>query len=224
MGAAWREAKDGPEFDRVVEMVRVVKSLGMEACCTLGMIDESQAARLKEAGLTAYNHNLDTSEEYYSEIITTRTYRDRLETLDRVRRAGIGVCCGGIVGMGESRRDRAALLATLASFDPQPESVPVNALVRAPGTPLADAEPIDPLEVVRTVAAARILMPRSRVRLAAGRLSLGDEAQALCFLAGANSVFFGERLLTTPNPAPSEDEALLSRLGLAAAHDVAPRA
>jgi biotin synthase len=221
MGAAWRSPKDGPEFDRVLEMVRGVAALGMEVCCTLGMLTESQARRLKEAGLTAYNHNLDTSERFYPEIISTRTYEDRLATLRRVREAGLSVCCGGILGMGESIEDRADLLATLAGLDPPPESVPINALVRSPGTPLEGAPDLDPLDLVRTVAVARILMPRSRVRLAAGRRSLSAEAQALCFLAGANSIFFGERLLTTPNPEVAEDEALFRRLGLVPEGDVA---
>jgi biotin synthase len=224
MGAAWRSVKDGPEFDSVLGMVRDVAALGMEVCCTLGMLTDGQARRLKEAGLTAYNHNLDTSEAYYSNIITTRTYADRIDTLRRVRAAGLSVCCGGILGMGESEEDRAALLATLAGLDPQPESVPINALVRAEGTPLEHAPDLDPFDVVRAVAAARILMPRARVRLAAGRLSLSPEAQALCFLAGANSIFFGERLLTTPNPGPDEDESLLQRLGIASGDGVATRA
>jgi biotin synthase len=215
MGAAWRSVKDGPEFDRVLEMVGDVAELGMEVCCTLGMLSESQARRLKEAGLTAYNHNLDTSESFYASIVTTRTYEDRLQTLRRVRDAGISVCCGGILGMGESLEDRADLLATLAALDPPPESVPINGLVRVEGTPLADAPDLDPLDLVRTVAAARILMPRARIRLAAGRQALSPEAQALCFLAGANSVFFGEKLLTTPNPDVSEDADLFRRLGLA---------
>jgi biotin synthase len=214
MGAAWRDAPKGPAFERVLEMVRGVAAEGLEVCVTLGMLDEEQARRLKDAGLTAYNHNLDTSEEYYDRIVTTRTYGDRLSTLARVRDAGITVCCGGIVGMGETSRGRCALLATLAGFDPHPESVPVNLLVRVPGTPLADAPDLDAFELVRTVATARILMPRSRVRLSAGRTSLAREAQALCFLAGANSIFLGERLLTTPNPTPDEDAALLRDLGL----------
>jgi len=223
MGAAWREARDGAQFDRVLDMVRDVAALGMEVCCTLGMLTADQARRLKEAGLTAYNHNLDTSEEFYGEIVTTRRYEDRLATLARVSEAGISVCCGGILGMGEGRDDRAALLATLAGLDPQPESVPVNALVPVPGTPLGDRPRLDPLEVVRTVAAARILMPRARVRLAAGRLSLSDEAQALCFLAGANSIFSGERLLTTPNPDGDRDAALFRRLGIRHGEPVAAR-
>ena len=214
MGAAWREAKDGPAFDQVLEMVEGVAALGMEVCATLGMLDASQARRLKAAGLTAYNHNLDTSPEFYPAIITTRTYQDRLDTLARVADAGISACCGGIVGMGESSRDRCALLAQLGRLDPHPESLPVNLLVRAPGTPLAGAADLDPLELVRTVACARIVAPRARVRLSAGRMSLSPEAQALCLMAGANSIFSGERLLTTPNPAVSEDEQLIARLGL----------
>jgi biotin synthase len=214
MGAAWREAKDGPAFDRVLEMVEGVAALGMEVCATLGMLDASQARRLKAAGLTAYNHNLDTSPEFYPSIITTRTYQERLDTLARVAEAGISACCGGIVGMGESARDRCALLAQLGRLDPHPESLPVNLLVRAPGTPLAGAEDLDPLELVRTIACARIVAPRARVRLSAGRTSLPPEAQALCLMAGANSIFSGERLLTTPNPAVSEDERLIARLGL----------
>ncbi|HEX5138682.1 MAG TPA: biotin synthase BioB [Planctomycetota bacterium] len=214
MGAAWREVRDGPQFDRVLDMVRDVAATGMEVCCTLGMLTAHQAERLRDAGLTAYNHNLDTGEGFYGRIVTTRTYRDRLETIRRVAEAGISVCCGGILGLGESREDRIELLSTLASLDPQPESVPINALVRVPGTPLAGAPDLDPFEIVRAVAVARILMPAARVRLAAGRLQLTDEAQALCFLAGANSIFHGDRLLTTPNPAEDKDLALLERLGM----------
>ncbi|MHC4973085.1 MAG: biotin synthase BioB [Planctomycetota bacterium] len=214
MGAAWREVKEGDSFETVLEMVRGVAATGMEACVTLGMLTAGQAGRLKEAGLTSYNHNLDTSERFYPEIITTRTYEERLATLRHVREAGLSVCCGGILGMGETVDDRIELLCTLANFDPQPESVPINVLVHIEGTPLADQPPVDPFDVVRSIAAARILMPRSRVRLAAGRLTLSDEAQALCFLAGANSIFFGERLLTTPNPEIDRDLGLLSRLGL----------
>jgi biotin synthase len=205
---------DGRPFEQVLEMVRVVRGLGMEACCTLGMLNQKQADALADAGLTAYNHNLDTSPEFYGHIITTRTYADRLDTLGRVRQAGITVCCGGIIGMGEDRPVRYRLLQQLAALDPHPESVPVNLLVRVEGTPLADVPPADPLEMVRTIATARILMPASFVRLSAGRLSLSDEAQALCFLAGANSVFLGDRLLTTPNPGTSHDEHLLQRLGM----------
>jgi biotin synthase len=214
MGAAWRDVPDGPPFDRVLEMVRVVRGLGMEACCTLGMLNQEQADALAAAGLTAYNHNLDTSPEFYGQIITTRTYDDRLQTLARVRRAGVTVCCGGIIGMGEDRPVRYRLLQQLAALDPHPESVPVNLLVRVEGTPLAGVKPEDPFELVRTIATARILMPASFVRLSAGRLSLTDEAQALCFLAGANSVFLGDRLLTTPNPGATHDEQLFARLGM----------
>jgi biotin synthase len=215
MGAAWREVKDGPAFDRVLEMVRGVRALGMEACVTLGMLNEDQARRLKEAGLSAYNHNVDTSRSFYGQIIRTRTYDDRLATLRRVRDAGISVCSGGIIGLGESIDDRCLMLQTLAALDPHPESVPVNALVPVEGTPLARQQPVDPLELVRVIATARILMPWSRVRLSAGRLSLSREAQVLCFLAGANSIFYGERLLTTGNPASDEDLRLLRDAGLA---------
>jgi biotin synthase len=214
MGAAWRDVPDGPEFDSVLAMVRVVRGLGMEACCTLGMLTQPQADSLAEAGLTAYNHNLDTSPEFYGRIITTRTYDERLATLSRVRRAGITVCSGGIIGMGESRTARCRLLQQLSSLDPHPESVPINLLVRVDGTPLADRPPEDPLDLVRMIATARILMPASQVRLSAGRLELSDEAQALCFIAGANSIFLGDRLLTTPNPGQTRDELLLDRLGM----------
>jgi biotin synthase len=214
MGAAWRDVPDGKAFDQVLDMVRVVRGLGLEACCTLGMLTQAQADALAGAGLTAYNHNLDTSPEFYGSIITTRTYSERLETLARVRKAGVTVCSGGIIGMGEDRHVRYRLLQQLASLDPHPESVPVNMLVRVEGTPLANMPPEDPLELVRTIATARILMPASFVRLSAGRLALTDEAQALCFMAGANSVFLGERLLTTPNPGASHDERLLERLGM----------
>jgi biotin synthase len=214
MGAAWRDVPEGEEFLRVLDMVRGVRALGMEACCTLGMLTEAQAEALAEAGLSAYNHNLDTSPEFYGQIITTRTYRERLDTLARVRRAGVTVCCGGIIGMGESREDRYRLLQQLAAQRPHPESVPINMLVRVAGTPLADRDQGDPIEMARVIATARILMPASMVRLAAGRLSLSDEAQALCFLAGANSIFIGDKLLTTPNPGQSRDLRLLDRLGL----------
>ncbi len=214
MGAAWRDVPQGEEFLRVLEMVRGVRALGLEACCTLGMLNDDQAEALSEAGLTAYNHNLDTSPEFYGEIITTRAYRERLDTLARVRRAGITVCCGGIIGMGESRRDRIRLLQQLASQRPHPESVPVNMLVRVAGTPLADESSVDPIEMVRMIATARVLMPASMVRLSAGRLSMTDEAQALCFLAGANSIFIGDRLLTTPNPDQHHDRSLLDKLGM----------
>jgi biotin synthase len=214
MGAAWREAPSGREFDKVIEMVRGVSLLGMEVCCTLGMLTEKQAVRLKEAGLTAYNHNLDTSPEFYGSIITTRVYDDRLRTLTAVRRAGITVCCGGILGMGEKDTDRVGLLHQLATLEPHPESVPINMLVRVEGTPLANVPTLDPLEMVRAIATARILMPTSRVRLAAGRKQLSPEAVTLCFLAGANSMFVGEKLLTTPNPGADEDELLLQTLGM----------
>jgi biotin synthase len=214
MGAAWRDVPAGPPFEHVLAMVRAVRRLGLEACCTLGMLTEEQADALAAAGLTAYNHNLDTSPEFYGRIITTRTYDDRLATIGRVRRAGITVCSGGIIGMGEDRTARHGLLQQLAALDPHPESVPINLLVRVGGTPLADAAPVDPFELVRTIACARILMPASFVRLSAGRLALSDEAQALCFLAGANSLFLGDRLLTTPNPGEAHDGRLLDRLGL----------
>jgi biotin synthase len=214
MGAAWREARDGSGFDRVIEMVEAVAETGMEVCTTLGMLTAEQARRLKSAGLTAYNHNLDTSEEFYPQIIRTRTYQERLDTLGHVADAGLSVCCGGIVGMGESSRDRCALLAQLGRLQPHPESVPVNLLVRTAGTPLEGATELDPIELVRTVACARLVTPEARVRLSAGRLALSPEAQALCFLAGANSIFSGDKLLTAPNPGVDEDAALLSRLGL----------
>lgn len=215
MGAAWRSPKQR-DLERVAEMVRAVKALGLETCVTLGMLKDGQAGRLKDAGLDYYNHNLDTDPQFYGEIITTRTYQDRLDTLAAVREAGIKVCCGGIVGLGESRRQRAGLLAQLANLDPYPESVPINNLVRVAGTPLADAEPLDPLEFVRTIAVARIVMPAARVRLSAGREAMDEPLQALCFLAGANSVFYGETLLTTPNPAADRDRALFAKLGLSA--------
>ena len=214
MGAAWRDAPQGKEFETVLEMVRGVAKLGMEVCCTLGMLTEQQAVRLKEAGLTAYNHNLDTSPEFYGAIITTRAYEDRLRTLAAVRQAGITVCCGGILGLGEKATDRVGLLQQLAALRPHPESVPINMLVRVEGTPLASRTALDPLEMVRAIATARILMPTSRVRLAAGRKQLSPEAVTLCFLAGANSIFVGERLLTTPNPGPDEDQRLLESLGM----------
>ena len=214
MGAAWRDAPQGKEFETVLEMVRGVAKLGMEVCCTLGMLSEQQAVRLKEAGLTAYNHNLDTSPEFYGAIITTRVYEDRLRTLAAVRQAGITVCCGGILGLGEKATDRVGLLQQLAALRPHPESVPINMLVRVEGTPLASRTALDPLEMVRAIATARILMPTSRVRLAAGRKQLSPEAVTLCFLAGANSIFVGEKLLTTPNPGPDEDQRLLESLGM----------
>jgi biotin synthase len=214
MGAAWRRVRDGEDFERVLAMVRGVRELGLEACCTLGMLSREQADRLAEAGLTAYNHNLDSGPDFYGSVITTRTYDDRLRTLAHVRAAGITVCCGGILGMGESRHDRIQLLGVLARLDPHPESVPINALVRVAGTPLAGRPPLDPLDLVRMVAAARIVLPAAKVRLSAGRTEMSPETQALCFLAGANSIFTGEKLLTTPNPGQDHDQALLGRLGL----------
>jgi biotin synthase len=214
MGAAWREVRPGKQFDQVLEMVRGVRELGLEACCTLGMLTEDQAKQLADAGLTAYNHNLDTGPEYYGQIISTRTYEDRLRTIQNVRKAGVSVCCGGIVGMGERIQDRIAMLAVLAGHNPHPESVPINALVAVEGTPLEDQPPVDPLEMVRIIATARIAMPASMVRLSAGRTAMTDETQALCFLAGANSIFAGEKLLTTPNPGEDRDKALFDKLGL----------
>ena len=214
MGAAWREIKDGPDFDRVLAMVSGVKELGLESCVTLGMVTDDQARRLEEAGLDFYNHNLDTGRSHYDEIVSTRTYDERLDTLRAVRSAGLSVCSGGILGMGESRAVRAELLFELANLDPAPESVPINTLVPVEGTPLQDCESLDWSELVRTVAAARILMPRSFVRLSAGRTELDEAAQALCFLAGANSVFVGNELLTTPNPSPASDAALFEKLGI----------
>jgi biotin synthase len=214
MGAAWRQAPQGREFESVLESVRAVAALGMEVCCTLGMLTEQQAVQLKEAGVTAYNHNLDSSPEFYRNIISTRVYQERLDTIAAVRKAGITVCCGGILGMGESDSDRIGLLHQLATLDPHPESVPINMLVRAEGTPLAENADLDPLIMVRTIACARVLMPQSMVRLAAGRKQLSREAILLCFMAGANSIFTGERLLTTPNPAPDEDREMLEELGL----------
>ena len=215
MGAAWREVKDGPQFDQILMMVRGVKELGMEACCTLGMLTGDQARRLKAAGLDAYNHNLDTSREKYGDIVSTRAYEDRLRTLANVRAAGIGMCCGGIIGMGESLEDRCELLRTLAAQDPHPESVPINMLVRVRGTPLAEMPPVSTVEMVRMIATARILMPRAMVRLSAGRLQMSEEAQLLCMMAGANSVFFGEKLLTTGNPEYAQDMALFEAAGIA---------
>ncbi len=213
MGAAWRNPKDS-DLDNICAMVEGVKGLGLESCATLGMLTRPQAQRLKQAGLDYYNHNLDTSEEFYGRIITTRTYQDRLETLENVRHAGIKVCSGGIVGMGESRRDRAGMLMGLANLDPHPESVPINLLVRVEGTPLGDAEDLDAIEFVRTVAVAKIMMPASVIRLSAGRERMSDEMQALCFLAGAGSIFTGDKLLTTGNPADNDDAMLFERLGL----------
>ena len=213
MGAAWRSPSDR-QIGRIGDMIRAVKAEGLESCCTLGMLTDSQAQALKDAGCDYYNHNLDTSPDFYGEVISTRTYRDRLDTLARVRDAGMKVCSGGILGMGEGRADRAGLIATLASLDPQPESVPINLLVPIEGTPLADVPSFDPIELVRTIAVARILMPASYVRLSAGRESLDEATQALCFFAGANSVFFGERLLTTPNRDMDSDTRMFERLGL----------
>lgn len=217
MGAAWRSVKKGEQFDRVLEMVRGVKGLGMEACVTLGMLDEAQAEQLRDAGLDYYNHNLDTGRTHYEKVITTRTYDDRLETIENVRNAGINVCCGGILGLGEQRSGRAELLHELANLEPQPESVPVNTLVQIEGTPMDGAEQLDWTELVRVVAAARVLMPKTAVRLSAGRTELDEATQAMCFLAGANSMFVGDELLTTPNPAPSTDAALLQKLAINAA-------
>ena len=216
MGWAWREIREGPAFESMLSMVRGVRELGLEACVTVGMLTDSQAERLAEAGLTAYNHNLDTSPEHYDSIITTRTYQERLETLQRVRQAGVTLCCGGIIGMGESVRDRASMLQVLACLDPHPESVPINALVAVEGTPLEAQPSIDPLELVRMVAVARILMPQSRVRLSAGREQLNREAQILCLQAGADSIFYGDSLLTTSNPAVESDRALLAAAGVQA--------
>ena len=213
MGAAWRSPKK-KDVEAVAAMIREVRALGMETCATLGMLTPDQAGELKQAGLDYYNHNVDTSPEYYGEIITTRTYQDRLDTLAAVRDAGINVCCGGIVGMGETTRDRASMLATLGNLPQHPESVPINQLVRVPGTPLAGKEDIDPFDFVRTIAVARIVMPKASVRLSAGREGMSDELQALCFLAGANSMFYGEKLLTTGNPDVARDRALMSRLGI----------
>jgi biotin synthase len=215
MGAAWRAPKDR-DIEKVAELVRTVKSLGLETCATLGMLDQGHAETLRDAGLDYYNHNLDSAPEFYGDIITTRDYQDRLDTLERVRGAGVKVCCGGIVGMGESRLQRAGLVAQLANLQPYPESVPINHLVRVAGTPLAEQEALDPFEFVRTVAVARITMPRARVRLSAGRQQMGDAVQALCFQAGANSIFYGDKLLTTGNPDTDADLSLLHRLGLRA--------
>ena len=214
MGAAWREVRDNRDFDRVLDMVRAVNDMGMEVCCTLGMLTPEQAQRLAEAGLYAYNHNLDTSPEYYGSIISTRTYEDRLRTLDNVRRAGVSVCCGGIVGLGETHADRVAMLHTLSTLPQHPESVPINALVRVPGTPLEDNPRVDIWDMVRMIATARILMPRAMVRLSAGRAEMSVAEQAWCFMAGANSIFTGEKLLTTPNPGLAEDAAMFDLLGL----------
>lgn len=214
MGWAWREIREGAAFEAMLDMVRGVRQLGLEACVTAGMLNDSQAQRLAAAGLTAYNHNLDTSPEYYDQIITTRTYGDRLQTLERVRQAGITVCCGGIIGLGETLSDRARLLEMLATLNPHPESVPINTLVPVAGTPLAEQSPIDSFELVRMCATARILMPQARIRLSAGRTALNREAQTLCFLAGVNSIFYGEKLLTTANPDMDRDRQLLADLGM----------
>ena len=213
MGAAWRQVRDGQEFDNVLEMVRGVNDLGMEACVTLGMLQPHQAEALAEAGLKAYNHNLDTSPEFYGEIIGTRTYQDRLETLSYCRDAGLDLCCGGIIGMGESWRDRASMLQVLANFDPHPESVPINALIATQGTPLADREKVQAFDLLRMVATARIVMPKTRVRLSAGRSDFSTAEQALCFLAGANSVFYGDVLLTAPNAGTGDDRDMFAALG-----------
>lgn len=215
MGAAWRQVKDGPEFDRVLEIVKTVKAEGLEVCVTLGMLTQQQAIRLKEAGVYAYNHNLDTSRNFYPQIISTRTYDDRLKTLNHVRQAGMTVCCGGIIGMGESIEDRQELLAELASLNPQPESVPINLLLPFDGTPLARSQPVEPFDLIRMIAVARVLMPKTRVRLACGRATLSPEAHALAFLAGANSIFLGEKLLTGKNAEPEDDQILLETLGIA---------
>jgi len=213
MGAAWRSPKER-DMEKVEQMVREVKALGMETCATLGMLEEGQAEQLKKAGLDFYNHNIDTAPDFYNNVISTREYQDRLDTLGRVRQAGLKVCCGGIVGMGETREQRAGLLAQLANLNPYPESVPVNHLVQVEGTPLHGLEPLDPLEFVRTIAVARITMPQARVRLSAGRRQLGEAVQAMCFMAGANSIFYGDKLLTTGNPEAEDDRVMLAKLGL----------
>lgn len=214
MGAAWRNVKDGPEFEQVLEMVRTINKMDMEVCCTLGMITENQAKRLAEAGLYAYNHNLDTSEEYYKEVISTRGYEDRLNTIANVRKTNVTVCSGGIIGMGESLEDRAGMLVALSTLNPQPESVPINALVAVEGTPLEDQKPVDIWEMIRMVATTRIVMPKTQVRLSAGRTQMSREGQAMCFFAGANSIFAGDKLLTTPNPDVNEDMAMFKLLGI----------
>ncbi len=214
MGAAWRNVKDGPEFDQVLEMVRTINKLDMEVCCTLGMITENQAKRLAEAGLYAYNHNLDTSEDYYKDVISTRAFQDRLETIDNVRKSNVTVCSGGIIGMGEKLEDRAGMLVALATLNPQPESVPINALVAVEGTPMEDMEPIPIWDMIRMVATTRVVMPKTQVRLSAGRTEMSREGQAMCFFAGANSIFAGDKLLTTPNPDVNEDMEMFRLLGL----------
>ena len=214
MGAAWRNVKDGPEFDQVLEMVRTINKLDMEVCCTLGMVTENQAKRLAEAGLYAYNHNLDSSEEYYKEVISTRGFEDRLETIDNVRKTNVTVCSGGIIGMGEKEEDRAGMLVALTTLNPQPESVPINALVAVEGTPLEDQKPVSIWDMVRMVATTRIVLPETQVRLSAGRTQMTREGQAMCFFAGANSIFAGDKLLTTPNPDVNEDMEMFKLLGL----------
>jgi biotin synthase len=214
MGAAWRNVKDGPEFDQVLEMVRTINKLDMEVCCTLGMITENQAHRLAEAGLYAYNHNLDTSEDYYKEVISTRGFEDRIETIQNVRKTNVTVCSGGIIGMGESIEDRAGMLVALSSLSPQPESVPINALVAVEGTPMEDEKPVEIWEMIRMVATTRIVMPNTQVRLSAGRTNMTREGQAMCFFAGANSIFAGDKLLTTPNPDVEDDMKMFELLGL----------
>ena len=214
MGAAWREIPDGPEFDRVVNVVSEVKAMGMEPCVTLGMLNKDQAQRLKDAGLHSYNHNIDTSEEHYSKVISTRTFQDRLDTIANVQEAGINVCCGGILGLGESFEDRVSFVASLASMNPQPSSVPINVLVPIAGTPLEAAEPIDKFDLVRTVAVSRIMIPGARIRLSAGRLTMSEELQAMCFIAGANSIHTGDKLLTTPLAGRSKDHELVEKLGM----------
>jgi biotin synthase len=214
MGAAWRNVKDGEEFDQVLEMVRTINKLDMEVCCTLGMITENQAKRLAEAGLYAYNHNLDSSEEYYKEVISTRGFEDRLRTIDNVRKTNVTVCSGGIIGMGEKIEDRAGMLVALSTLNPQPESVPINALVAVEGTPLEDQEPVSIWDMIRMVATTRIVMPETQVRLSAGRTQMTREGQAMCFFAGANSIFAGDKLLTTPNPDVNEDMKMFELLGL----------
>ena len=214
MGAAWREVKDGPEFDKVIKMVKGIKKIGMESCVTLGMLNQNQANKLAKAGLKAYNHNIDTSPDFYKKIITTRKFQDRIDTINRVRKAGITVCCGGIIGMGENIKDRAKMLQILSNFKPHPESVPINALVPSKGTPLGNRNKINAVELVRMCATARIIMPKSRVRLSAGRKDLSNEAQILCFMAGANSIFYGDKLLTTGNNDTTSDVNLLKSVGL----------
>ena len=216
MGAAWRSVPQNNDFEKILEIVNAVSKLNIEVCCTLGMLTQDKAYKLKEAGLTAYNHNLDTSEDFYKEIITTRSYKDRLETIKYVANAGIQICCGGILGLGESKKDRINLIKSLSNLNPQPESVPINSLVSIKGTPLENNDPVDPFELVRTIATCRILIPKAKVRLSAGRLEMSDELQTLCFIAGANSIFTGERLLTTDNPVFEKDKQLFQKLQLEA--------